>query len=91
MDNMRGFTVAIYPETRKELEIIKNKNNFTWDELFNYLMKVEKSEKPKQESQEERKMNQKTKSYIITGLAGALFGLLFMWMLLAPPIQIVVP
>ena len=36
-------------------------------------------------------MNQKTKSYIITGLAGALFGLLFMWMLLAPPIQIVVP
>ena len=91
MDNMRGFTVAIYPETRKELEIIKNKNNFTWDELFNYLMKVEKSEKPKQEAQEERKMNQKTKSYIITGLAGALFGLLFMWMLLAPPIQIVVP
>ena len=38
---MRGFTVAIYPETRKELEIIKNKNNFTWDELFNYLMEVE--------------------------------------------------
>ena len=91
MDNMRGFTVAIYPETRKELEIIKNKNNFTWDELFNYLMKVEKSEKPKQEAQEERKMNPKTKSYVITGLAGALFGLLFMWMLLAPPIQIVVP
>ena len=50
MDNMRGFTVAIYPETRKELEIIKNKNNFTWDELFNYLMKVEKSERLKQEA-----------------------------------------
>ena len=49
MDNMRGFTVAIYPETRKELEIIKNKNNFTWDELFNYLMEVEKSKKQKQE------------------------------------------
>ena len=91
MDNMRGFTVAIYPETRKELEIIKNKNNFTWDELFNYLMKVEKSEKPKQEAQEERKMKQKTKSYVITGLAGALVGLMFMWVLLAPPIQIVVP
>lgn len=50
MENMRGFTVAIYPETRKKLEIIKNKNNFTWDELFNYLMKVEKSEKPKQKA-----------------------------------------
>ena len=49
MDNMRGFTVAIYPETRKELEVIKNKNNFTWDELFNYLMKIEKSKKQKQE------------------------------------------
>ena len=47
MDNMRGFTVAIYPETRKELEVIKNKNNFTWDELFNYLMKIEKSKKTK--------------------------------------------
>lgn len=41
MDNMRGFTVAIYPETRKKLEVIKNEKNFTWDELFNYLMEVE--------------------------------------------------
>ena len=49
MDNMRGFTVAIYPETRKKLEIIKNKNDFTWDELFNYLMKVEKLKNVKQE------------------------------------------
>lgn len=48
MDNMRGFTVAIYPETRKKLEIIKNKNDFTWDELFNYLMKVERSRKEAQ-------------------------------------------
>ena len=41
MDNMKGFTVAIYTETRKNLEVIKNKNKFTWDELFNYLMEVE--------------------------------------------------
>ena len=41
MDNMRGFTVAIYPDTRKKLEVIKNEKNFTWDELFNYLMGVE--------------------------------------------------
>ena len=59
MDNMRGFTVAIYPETRKELEIIKNKNNFTWDELFNYLMEVEKSKKQKQEVQKGSTTNDK--------------------------------
>ena len=41
MDNMKGFTVPIYTETRKKLEVIKNEKNFTWDELFNYLVEVE--------------------------------------------------
>lgn len=63
MDNMRGFTVAIYPETRKELEVIKNKNNFTWDELFNYLMKVEKSKKTKTRSIERSDQNELGTSY----------------------------
>ena len=51
MDNMKGFTVAIYTETRKNLEVIKNKKKITWDELFNYLMEVEN--KYTQERQEE--------------------------------------
>lgn len=56
MDNMKGFTVAIYTKTRRNLEVIKNKKDFTWDELLNYLMEVESKyiqEKPKQERQEE--------------------------------------
>ena len=91
MDNMRGFTVAIYPETRRKLEVIKNEKEMTWDELFNYLMEVKESERSKQEAQEERKMKQETKNIMISGLAGALVGLIFMWVLLAPPIQVVIP
>ena len=49
MENMRGFTVAIYPETRKKLEVIKNEKEMTWDELFNYLIEIKELEKPKQE------------------------------------------
>jgi len=41
MNNMKGFTVAIYPETREKLEVIKIENDFTWDELLNYLMEIE--------------------------------------------------
>ena len=41
MNNMRGYSIAMYPETKKKLEVIKNEKNFTWDELFNYLMEVE--------------------------------------------------
>lgn len=36
-------------------------------------------------------MKQETKNIIISGLAGALVGLIFMWVLLAPPIQAVIP
>ena len=36
-------------------------------------------------------MKQETKNIIISGLAGALVGLIFMWVLLTPPIQVVVP
>ena len=41
MNNMRGYSIAMYPETKRKLEVIKNKKDFTWDELFNYLMEIE--------------------------------------------------
>lgn len=50
MNNMRSYSLAIYPETREKMEAIKNEKQMTWDELFNYLMKVEKSEQEKQEA-----------------------------------------
>ena len=50
MNNMRGFSIAMYPETKRKLEVIKNEKDMTWDELFNYLMEVRKPEKPKQEA-----------------------------------------
>lgn len=49
MNNMRGYSIAMYPETKRKLEVIKNKKNFTWDELFNYLMEIKESEKIKKE------------------------------------------
>lgn len=36
-------------------------------------------------------MKKQTKVNLIVGLSGALFGLLAMWLLLAPPIQVIVP
>ena len=51
MNNMRSYSLAFYPETKKKLEKIKDEKGMTWDELFNYLMRVEKSEKPKQKAQ----------------------------------------
>lgn len=47
MNNMRGYSIAMYPETKKKLENIKNEKEMTWDELFNYLMEVRESEKQK--------------------------------------------
>ena len=49
MNNMRGYSIAMYPETKRKLEVIKNKKDFTWDELFNYLMEIKESEKNKKE------------------------------------------
>ena len=49
MNNMRSYSLALYPKTKEKMEAIKDERQMTWDELFNYLMKVEKSEKPKQE------------------------------------------
>lgn len=49
MNNMRSYSLALYPETKKKLEKIKNEKEVTWDELFNYLMEMKESEKPKQE------------------------------------------
>ena len=40
MNNMRGYSIAMYPETKKKLEVIKNEKEMTWDELFNYLMET---------------------------------------------------
>ena len=53
MNNMRGYSIAMYPETKRKLEVIKNEKEMTWDELFNYLMEIKESEKPKQEVQED--------------------------------------
>lgn len=50
MNNMRSYSLAIYPKTREKMEAIKDEKQMTWDELFNYLMKVEKSEQQKQEA-----------------------------------------
>ena len=49
MNNMRGYSIAMYPETKRKLEVIKNKKEMTWDELFNYLIENKELEKPKQE------------------------------------------
>ena len=48
MNNMRSYSLAIYPKTKEKMEAIKNEKQMTWDELFNYLMKAEKSEQQKQ-------------------------------------------
>ncbi len=88
MENMKGFTVAIYPSTRKKLEIVKEEKEMTWDELFNYLMEVKEPEKTKQEVQKGLTlMTKETKEAIICLLAGGLTGLLFMYWMLAPLIQ----
>ena len=47
MNNMRGYSIAMYPETKRKLEAIKNKKSFTWDELFNYLMEIKEPENRK--------------------------------------------
>ena len=49
MNNVRGYSIAMYPETKRKLEVIKNKKEMTWDELFNYLIEIKELEKPKQE------------------------------------------
>ena len=45
MNNMRSYSIAFYPETKKKMEVIKDEKGFTWDELFNYLMGLKKEEK----------------------------------------------
>lgn len=49
MNNMRTYSLALYPETKKKLGKIKDEKDLTWDELFNYLMEIKESEKQKQE------------------------------------------
>lgn len=50
MNNMRTYSLALYPETKKKLEKIKVEKDLTWDDLFNYLMEIKESEKPKQKA-----------------------------------------
>ena len=50
MNNMRSYSLALYPKTKEKMEATKNEKQMTWDELFNYLMKVEKLEQQKQEA-----------------------------------------
>lgn len=45
MNNMRSFSIAFYPETKQRMEAIKNEKGFTWDQLFNYFMKLANEEK----------------------------------------------
>ena len=45
MNNMRSYSIAFYPSTKKKMEAIKNEKEMTWDELFNYLMESKNEEK----------------------------------------------
>lgn len=45
MNNMRSYSLAFYPETKKKMEAIKNEKQMTWDELFNYLMESTQEKK----------------------------------------------
>ena len=45
MNNMRSYSIAFYPDTKKRMEAIKNEKQLTWDELFNYFMKLVNEEK----------------------------------------------
>ena len=47
---MRGYSIAMYPETKRKLEAIKNEKDMTWDELFNYLMEAKETKKPKRKA-----------------------------------------
>lgn len=56
MNNMRSYSLAFYPETKKRMEAIKNEKQLTWDELFNYFMASKNEEKG---SEEKVKIRQK--------------------------------
>lgn len=45
MNNMRSYSIAFYPETKKKMEAIKNEKQMTWDEFFNYLMESNQEKK----------------------------------------------
>lgn len=45
MNNMRSYSIAFYPETKKKLDALKESKDLTWDELLNYLMEVKADEK----------------------------------------------
>ena len=42
---MRSYSLAFYPETKKRMEAIKNEKQLTWDQLFNYFIKLANEEK----------------------------------------------
>lgn len=44
MNNMRSYSIAFYPETKKKLDALKEAKDLTWDELLNYLMEVKVDE-----------------------------------------------
>lgn len=45
MNNMRSYSLAFYPDTKESMEAIKNEKQMTWDELFNYFVKLTNEEK----------------------------------------------
>ena len=44
MNNMRSYSIAFYPETKKKLDALKESKDLTWDELLNYLMEIKADE-----------------------------------------------
>jgi hypothetical protein len=44
MNNMRSYSIAFYPETKKKLDALKEAKDLTWDELLNYLMEIKANE-----------------------------------------------
>lgn len=65
MDNMRSYSLAFYPETKKRMEAIKNEKQLTWDELFNYFMASKNEEKG---SEEKLKSDRKDDEHGITNI-----------------------
>lgn len=55
MNNMRSYSLAFYPETKKKMEAIKNEKQMTWDELFNYFMESKREEEQTKKQFKENK------------------------------------
>lgn len=41
MNNMRNYTLSLYPDTKEKLDELKSEKGMTWNELINYLMEAD--------------------------------------------------